>query len=64
MIGDEEIKARAENIGSMPPSMRGSVINEFESMSEGDDCDGIRQEYYPTWEDSDFRRVVEILKAY
>lgn len=64
MISDEEIRARAENIGSMSPSMRISVINEFESMSEGDDCDGIRQEYYPTWKDSDFRRVVEILKAY
>jgi hypothetical protein len=64
MISDEEIKARAENIGSMPLMMRNSVINEFESMSEGDDCDGIRQEYYPTWEDSDFLRVVEILKAY
>jgi hypothetical protein len=64
MISDEEIKARAENIGSMPLIMRNSVINEFESMSEGDDCDGIRQEYYPTWEDSDFLRVVEILKAY
>jgi hypothetical protein len=64
MISDEEIKARAENIGSMPLIMRSSVINEFESMSEGDDCGGIRQEYYPTWENSDFLRVVEILNGY
>jgi hypothetical protein len=34
------------------------VRNEFYNMSEGNDNDGVRQEYYPGWSNQDFIDVI------
>ena len=35
------------------------VEGEFYSMAEGDDLDGVRQQYYPGWSDENFIDVIE-----
>lgn len=38
------------------------VSNEFYQMASGGDGDGIREQYYPGWEDSDFQEVIDALE--
>jgi hypothetical protein len=57
-----EIQDRANHILSMPYSFRSGVIRDMEEMAQGEDPEGMREEYYPGWEDEDFQAVINLLK--
>ena len=54
----QEVKARAARILSMPAGLKYGTINEIHDMAEGGSAHGIREEYYPGKPDSFFREVL------
>ena len=58
----QEVKARAARILSMPAGLKYGTINEIHDMAEGGNADGIREEYYPGKPDSFFKEVLLIVE--
>ena len=58
----QEVKARAARILSMPAGLKYGTINEIHDMAEGGSAHGIREEYYPGKPDSFFKEVLLIVK--
>jgi len=57
----QEVKARAARILSMPAGIRLGTINEFRDMATGDTAYGIREEYYPDKPNQFFKDVLSII---
>jgi len=57
----QEVKARAARILSMPAGIRLGTINEFRDMATGDTAYGIREEYYPDKPNQFFKDVLKVI---
>ncbi len=40
------------------PTMYSSTVNAIMDMAEGGDPDGVREQYYPGWENADFEDLL------
>jgi hypothetical protein len=55
----EEVQAKiAQFRGERRSMWRSGVMLDYEDMATGGDAGGIRQDYYPNWNDGDFAAVL------
>ena len=57
----QEVKARAARILSMPAGLKHGTINEFHDMASGESAYGIREEYYPGKPNQFFKDVLKVI---
>ena len=54
-----EIKKSAGAPGGGSAYRLSSTLSDLEAMAAGENPEGIREEYYPGWKDSDFKKLLE-----